>query len=47
MTYRPELLATASSLEELSRLLAAGADAFVIGESRYGTRLAGSQQYYR
>jgi len=41
MTYRPELLATASSLEELSRLLAAGADAFVIGESRYGTRLAG------
>lgn len=41
MTYRPELLATASSLEELSRLIAAGADAFVIGESRYGTRMAG------
>ncbi|RJE90989.1 U32 family peptidase [Paenibacillus sp. 1011MAR3C5] len=41
MTYKPELLATASSLEELSRLMAAGADAFVIGESRYGTRLAG------
>ncbi|MFF2887080.1 peptidase U32 family protein [Paenibacillus sp. NPDC057967] len=41
MTYRPELLVTASSLEELSRLIAAGADAFVIGESRYGTRLAG------
>lgn len=39
--YRPELLATASSLEELARLIKAGADAFVIGESRYGTRLAG------
>ncbi|OBZ12488.1 peptidase U32 family protein [Bacillus sp. FJAT-26390] len=41
MTYKPELLATAASLEELERLMAAGADAFVIGEARYGMRLAG------
>lgn len=41
MTYKPELLATAASLEELERLIAAGADAFVIGEARYGMRLAG------
>lgn len=41
MAYRPELLATASSLEELERLIQAGADAFVIGEARYGSRLAG------
>ncbi|REK75986.1 peptidase U32 family protein [Paenibacillus paeoniae] len=41
MTYRPELLATASSLEELNRLMDAGADACYIGESRYGTRLSG------
>ncbi|MDQ8738850.1 peptidase U32 family protein [Paenibacillus sp. LHD-38] len=41
MAYRPELLATAASIEELERLIAAGADAFVIGEARYGTRLAG------
>ncbi|KRE46877.1 peptidase U32 family protein [Paenibacillus sp. Soil522] len=41
MAYKPELLATAASLEELERLIAAGADAFVIGEARYGMRLAG------
>jgi putative protease len=41
MTYKPELLATAASLEELERLIAAGADAFVIGEARYGMRLSG------
>lgn len=41
MAYKPELLATAASIEELERLIAAGADAFVIGEARYGTRLAG------
>ncbi|OMF31717.1 peptidase U32 [Paenibacillus sp. FSL H8-0548] len=41
MAHKPELLATASSLEELERLIAAGADAFVIGEARYGMRLAG------
>ncbi|MHA6485077.1 peptidase U32 family protein [Paenibacillus sp. strain BS8-2] len=42
MTYRPELLTTASSLEELDRLILAGADAFVIGDERFGTRLAGN-----
>lgn len=42
MTYKPELLATAASLEELARLMDAGADAFVIGEERFGTRLAGT-----
>lgn len=41
MVYKPELLATAASIEELERLIAAGADAFVIGEARYGMRLAG------
>jgi putative protease len=41
MAYKPELLATAASLEELERLITAGADAFVIGEARYGMRLAG------
>lgn len=41
MTYKPELLATASSLEELELLIEAGADAFIIGEARYGMRLAG------
>lgn len=41
MSYRPELLTTASSLEELRRLMDAGADAFVIGEARFGVRLAG------
>ncbi|WP_138752351.1 peptidase U32 family protein [Paenibacillus sinopodophylli] len=41
MAYKPELLATAASIEELEKLIAAGADAFVIGEARYGTRLAG------
>lgn len=41
MTYKPELLATAATLEELERLMAAGADAFVIGEAKYGMRLAG------
>ena len=40
--YKPELLATASSLEELERLIKAGADAFVIGEPPFGMRLAGS-----
>jgi putative protease len=42
MTYKPELLATAASLDELERLMDAGADAFVIGEERFGSRLAGT-----
>ncbi|SDT32045.1 putative protease [Paenibacillaceae bacterium GAS479] len=41
MARKPELLATAASLEELRRLIDAGADAFIIGESRYGARLPG------
>lgn len=41
MSYKPELLATASSIEELTRLMDAGADAFLIGEARFGMRLAG------
>ncbi|MCM3746638.1 U32 family peptidase [Paenibacillus pasadenensis] len=41
MARKPELLVTAASLEELRRLAEAGADAFVIGESRYGARLPG------
>ncbi|GFN33569.1 peptidase U32 family protein [Paenibacillus xylaniclasticus] len=39
--YRPELLTTASSLEELRMLMEAGADAFVVGESRFAARLPG------
>ncbi|MUT67248.1 peptidase U32 family protein [Paenibacillus sp. NEAU-GSW1] len=39
--YKPELLTTAASMEELVMLMDAGADAFVIGEARYGMRLAG------
>lgn len=41
MNKKPELLVTASSLEELYRLAEAGADAFLIGEERYGMRLSG------
>ncbi|GKU75630.1 peptidase U32 family protein [Paenibacillus sp. L3-i20] len=41
MSYKPELLTTAASIEELERLIAAGADAFVIGEARYASRQAG------
>lgn len=38
---KPELLTTVSSLDELHRLIQAGADAIVIGERRFGLRLAG------
>lgn len=41
MEYKPELLTTAASMDELNRLIVAGADAFVLGEARYGVRLAG------
>ncbi|MFF2480476.1 peptidase U32 family protein [Paenibacillus sp. NPDC058071] len=41
MGKKPELLTTASSLAELEALADAGADAFVVGESRYGMRLPG------
>ena len=37
----PELLVTPTSVEDITPLIDAGADAFVIGEQRYGLRLAG------
>ncbi|MFP4978979.1 peptidase U32 family protein [Paenibacillus sp. CN-4] len=37
----PELLTTAASLEEAASLLDAGADALLIGDDRFGMRLAG------
>ena len=40
-TKRTELLTTAASMEELRWLAEAGADAFVVGESRYAVRMAG------
>ncbi|KYG31902.1 peptidase U32 family protein [Alkalihalobacillus trypoxylicola] len=40
-TYKPELLVTPKNLEAISLLSEAGADAFVIGEERYGLRLPG------
>lgn len=41
---KPELVTTASSLEELQRVIEAGADAVIIGEQRYAMRLAGEFQ---
>lgn len=41
MTKRTELLCTAASLDEMERLIIAGADAFIIGASRFGMRLPG------
>ncbi|MDF2558484.1 MAG: yrrN [Bacillales bacterium] len=38
---KPELLVTPSKITELVPLIEAGADAFVIGEQRYGLRLSG------
>lgn len=38
---KPELLVTPIQLEDIEPLMEAGADAFVIGEQRYGLRLAG------
>ncbi|MGN7177339.1 peptidase U32 family protein [Cytobacillus sp. SAFR-174] len=38
---KPELLATPTSVEDIGPLVSAGADAFVVGEQRYGLRLAG------
>lgn len=38
---KPELLITAGSLEELERVIDAGADAVQVGESRFGLRLPG------
>lgn len=41
MTKKPELLVTPQSVAHVEALLAAGADAFVIGEQKFGLRLAG------
>ncbi|REE84360.1 putative protease [Paenibacillus taihuensis] len=41
MATKPELLIDAASLADMERLIAAGANAFVVGESRYGMRLPG------
>lgn len=38
---KPELLVTPTGLDDIIPLIEAGADAFVIGEQRYGLRLAG------
>ena len=38
---KPELLVTPHSVEHLEQLIEAGADAFVIGEQKFGLRLAG------
>lgn len=38
---KPELLTTASSMEELARVIRAGADAVALGDRRFGLRLAG------
>lgn len=38
---KPEILATAGSMDELRRVIDAGADAVTIGESRWGVRLPG------
>lgn len=38
---KPELLVTPTSVEDIIPLISAGADAFVVGEQRYGLRLAG------
>lgn len=39
--YKPELLVTAGSMDELVRLIDAGANAVQIGDPRFGMRLAG------
>jgi len=39
---KPELLCTAANLDELTRVIEAGADAVSIGHERYGLRVAGN-----
>ncbi|AKP47903.1 peptidase U32 family protein [Bacillus smithii] len=41
MANKPELLVTPTSVQDILPLCDAGADAFMIGEQRYGLRLAG------
>ncbi|QOK25169.1 U32 family peptidase [Cytobacillus oceanisediminis] len=38
---KPELLVTPARVEDIEQLVSAGADAFVVGEQRFGLRLAG------
>lgn len=38
---KPELLTTAATIDEMTRLIEAGANAFNIGEQKFGMRLAG------
>ncbi|MDP5272811.1 peptidase U32 family protein [Chengkuizengella axinellae] len=42
MRQKPELLVTAGSIEELERLIQAGADAVNIGHNEYGVRMPGN-----
>nr|WP_106780063.1 peptidase U32 family protein [Lysinibacillus timonensis] len=39
--FKPELLVTPKSVEHIRALIEAGADAFVVGEQKFGLRLAG------
>ncbi|MEK4250667.1 peptidase U32 family protein [Paenibacillus sp. FSL W7-1287] len=41
MSYNPELLATAAHMDELEKLIDAGATAIVVGEAKFASRLAG------
>ena len=38
---KPELVVTPRNLTEIEALIEAGADAFIIGEEKFGLRLAG------
>lgn len=38
---KPELVVTPRDLNEIEALIEAGADAFIIGEEKFGLRLAG------
>lgn len=38
---KPELVVTPHGLHEIEALIEAGADAFIIGEEKFGLRLAG------
>ena len=42
MVYKPELLVTAADVAEARLLLQAGADAIIVGEDRFGMRVAGN-----
>lgn len=41
MTYKPELLVTAGQVEDVTKLIEAGASAILVGESKFGSRLTG------